>query len=42
MKPFKNHTIIVLSACIGSVIVEERYRSLILDSGRTVSVSDLG
>jgi len=31
MNLFKNYTIIVLSACIGSVIMEEQYQTLSLD-----------
>jgi hypothetical protein len=39
MNLFKNHTIIVLGACIGTVIMEEQYRPLSLD-GRTAVTAE--
>jgi hypothetical protein len=37
MNLFKNHTIIVLSACVGTVIMEEQYRPLSLDGQTAVT-----
>jgi len=40
MNLFKNHTTIVLSACIGAVVVEEWYQTLSLDVRTAVTAKN--